>query len=181
MIKFSSGLAIAFISISVLNTLPTRAEIFKYTDENGKTVFSDRPPAESQPDSVVQVELGPTNLSAPPPNIPPPVNAVEASSTEAAVPYQTTITSPSEGTTVPMGPGNFVVTALFSPPLGAGEAALLKLDGKAVGTPQKRSSWQLNNVFRGEHQITIERQNAEENVLNTSPPVTVYVLRPSIR
>jgi hypothetical protein len=50
-----------------------------------------------------------------------------------------------------------------------------------VGTPQKRSTWQLNNVFRGEHQITIERQNAEENVLNTSPPVTVYVLRPSIR
>jgi hypothetical protein len=107
MIKFSSGLAIAFISISVLNTLPTRAEIFKYTDENGKTVFSDRPPAESQPDSVVQVELGPTNLSAPPPNIPPPVNAIEASSTEAAVPYRTTITSPSDGYDGAHGPREF--------------------------------------------------------------------------
>lgn len=181
MIKIAGGLAIVIIAISALNTLPTRAEIFKYTDENGKTVFSDRPPAESQPDSVLQIEVGPTNLSAPPPNIPPSVKPTEASNIKAAVSYNTTITSPSNGTTVPMGPGNFAVIALFSPPLEAAESAVLKLDGKVVGPPQRGNKWQLNNVFRGEHQITVERQNAENNVLNVSLPVTVYVLRPSIR
>lgn len=179
MINTANGLMIVVVAIATLCTQPSQAEIFKYTDKNGKTVFSDRPPAENQSESISEVELNPTNRSAPPPKIPPPVT--ESLGADPAVRYTTTITSPVDGTTVPMGPGNFVVTAQFSPPLAAGEYGVLKLDGVTIARPQKSNSWQLNNIFRGEHQVTIERQTAEKEVLDTSLPTTVYVLRPSIR
>ncbi|MDA8773217.1 DUF4124 domain-containing protein [Luminiphilus sp.] len=179
MIKIANGLVIAIFAIAVLNTLPLRAEIFKYTDKNGNTVFSDKPPVDNRSERVLEIELGPTNLSEPPPKLPTP--SPEATNSEAAVKYTTSITSPDDGTTVPMGPGDFIVTALFSPPLAAGDLAVVKLDGEIIAPPQRRNSWQLRNIFRGEHKITIERQNAESDVLSTSPPITVYVLRPSIR
>jgi len=80
-----------------------------------------------------------------------------------------------------MGPGNFAVTAVLSPPLNSNERALLKMDGEPVGEPQRGSSWQLRNVFRGEHQLTLERYSASGQLVDTSVPVTVYVMRPSIR
>jgi hypothetical protein len=179
MIKIAKGLGVATIAISALNAMPLQAEIYKYTDENGKSVFSDRPPAQSQSGSVLEVEVGPTNLSNPPPNIPKPIK--ESSDPELSVTYSTTITSPSEGTTVPMGPGDFVVAARLSPPMEAGEFALLEIDGAAIGEPQKDNIWQLRNINRGEHQITIKRQTAAGKVLDVSASVAVYVLRPSIR
>jgi hypothetical protein len=80
-----------------------------------------------------------------------------------------------------MGPGDFAVTAVMSPPLNSDERALLTLDGQPVGDPQRGSSWQLRNVFRGEHQLIIKRYDGQGDVVDTSEPVTVYVLRPSIR
>jgi hypothetical protein len=80
-----------------------------------------------------------------------------------------------------MGPGNFAVTAMLSPPLNSDERAVLLLDGSPVGEPQRSSSWQLQNVFRGEHQLVVERRDNEGKARDTSLPVTVYVLRPSIR
>jgi hypothetical protein len=63
----------------------------------------------------------------------------------------------------------------------AGEFALLEIDGAAIGEPQKDNIWQLRNINRGEHQITIKRQTAAGKVLDVSASVAVYVLRPSIR
>ena len=80
-----------------------------------------------------------------------------------------------------MGPGNFAVTAMLSPPLNSDERAVLLLDGKPVGEPQRGSAWQLQSVFRGEHQLIVERRDKEGNTVNTSTAITVYVLRPSIR
>ena len=179
MIKIANGLVIAIFALSPLSALPLQAEIFKYTDKNGNTVFSDKPPVDNRSESVLEVELGPTNLSEPPPKLP--AQSPTATHSEAAVEYSTTIISPEAGTTVPMGPGDFIVTARFSPPLGAEDLAVVKLDGEIIAPPQRRNSWQLRNIFRGEHKITVERQNAASDVLSTSLPVTVYVLRPSIR
>ena len=97
MIKIANGLVIAIFAIAVLNTLPLRAEIFKYTDKNGKTVFSDKPPVDNRSESVLEVELGPTNLSEPPPKLP--AQSPKATHSEAALEYSTTITSPEADTT----------------------------------------------------------------------------------
>ena len=169
-----SGVVLA----GLLTTGPAGADIYRYEDQNGNVVFSDKPPTEHG-QNVEAVELGKTNRAEPPPNIPRASANTEKPIARTA--YTTTITSPADGTTVPMGPGNFAVTAMLSPPLNSDERAVLLLDGKPVGEPQRGSAWQLQSVFRGEHQLIVERRDKEGNTVNTSTAITVYVLRPSIR
>lgn len=157
------------------------AQIYKYQDEQGNVVFSDRKPtASDRTTDVEEVTLKATNTTpATPPRVP--SNMSPTPTEEAAVAYSTVITQPASDSTIAMGPGNFSVTARVAPPLQAGETLRLTLDGKAVGTPQASGSWALTNVFRGEHTLVVERLNQDLASLHQSAPVVVYVLRPSVR
>lgn len=178
--RYTFWVCAGVIGIFVLNVpTPAYADIYQYKDKDGKVVFSDKPPSEADAAGVEEVQLGTTNSAQPPPHIPPATVSREPEEPRAR--YSSTITSPADGSTIPMGPGNFAVTAVLSPPLNSNERALLKMDGEPVGEPQRGSSWQLRNVFRGEHQLTLERYNASGQLVDTSVPVTVYVMRPSIR
>lgn len=156
-----------------------RAQIYKYKDKDGNVVFSDTRPANTEQAAVEEVELGATNSSGPPPEVPKAATKVDSDTKTIA--YESVITSPSDGSTIPMGPGNFAVTANFSPALVSGERVQLLLDGAVVGEPQRGSAWQLSNVYRGEHQLVVQRIDRGGRTLHSSSPVTVYVLRPSIR
>lgn len=157
------------------------AQIYKYQDEQGNVVFSDRKPAASdRTKGVEEVTLKATNTT--PATLPQvPSNTPPTPTEEVPVAYSTVITQPVSGATIAMGPGNFSVTARVAPPLQAGETLRLTLDGKAVGTPQASGSWALSNVFRGEHTLVVERLNQDLASLHRSAPVVVYVLRPSVR
>lgn len=158
-----------------------QTQIYKYRDENGNVVFSDRTPNEShgESDAVEAVELPALNTAQPPQDAP-------ASATKTVRPtietrYETAITSPADGATIPMGPGNFAVTASAQPGLMPGEKLQLKIDGAVYGEPQNGTAWQLHNVYRGAHSLVVERIDRRGKILHTTTPVTVYVLRPSIR
>ncbi len=157
------------------------AQIYKYEDEQGNVVFSDRKPtAGDRTKGVEEVTLKATNTTtATPPRAPSDTPATPTE--EAAVSYSTVITQPASGSTIAMGPGNFSVTAQVTPPLQAGEKLRLSLDGNAVVIPQKSGSWALTNVFRGAHTLVVERLNQDLGSLHQSAPVMVYVLRPSVR
>jgi hypothetical protein len=77
-----------------------------------------------------------------------------------------------------MGPGDFSVQASTSPPLAEGEMLELLLDGSPVAPPQDSASWELSNVLRGGHDLTVRRLDGDGKPLATSEPVRVYVMRP---
>jgi hypothetical protein len=54
------------------------------------------------------------------------------------------------------------------------------MDGTPWGEPQQATTWNLTNVFRGAHDITVAVVDEEGQQLANSEPVRVYVLRPSI-
>ncbi|MDB4491151.1 DUF4124 domain-containing protein [Luminiphilus sp.] len=172
-------LALAGIVIAAFLSQSAAAQIYKYKDADGNVVFSDKRPAGDQNESVEEVKLGTTNSAQTPPNISSSEPLRKQAKPEAVV-YETVITSPTDNTTISMGPGNFPVTALISPSLGANEFVQLTMDGAPIGNPQRSNSWQLSNVFRGEHNMIVQRINGG-NVVNSSVPITVYVLRPSVR
>lgn len=151
-------------------------DVYKVVDENGNVSFTDQPPKDTTAGTVERVQLSSPNSATPPPEMPEP--AAPAPEPEA-VAYETVITSPPDGTTMPMGPGNFVVSAMADPALG-GDRLRLLMDGEPLGEPQTSRTWQLTNVNRGEHQLTVERVNSRGKVLDRSLPITVYVMRPSI-
>ena len=167
------------ITLILLLSLPliTVAQIYKTTDENGNVVFTDTPQATGNP--AEKVELGTTNIAAPPPVIDRPPEP-EPEPEPEATDYTVSIKTPANETTIPMGPGNFLLSASVKPALNDKESLQLHVDGIPWGEPQSASSWALTNVFRGAHDLTVSVLDSKGVPLVTSSAVRVYVLRPSI-
>ena len=177
-----SNLAVlGFLTLLAVIKSPVNAQtpIYKYVDENGQTVFTDQPPNNTS-SKAEPIEIDSIN-SATPTAIDKSNGATPKAEKKSSVDYQTVISSPGDGDTIPVGPGNFTVSALLSPPLSSQETVRLMIDGAAVGPAQKQSTWQLTNVFRGEHKLVVERLSGKEQVVHRSATNTIFVLRPSIR
>ena len=91
------------------------------------------------------------------------------------------ITSPTDETTIPNGPGNFSVSASVAPAMGPEHNLQLFMDGSPWGEAQRSARWSLTNVFRGEHQLTVAVVDGSGETIATSDPVRVYVFRPIAR
>jgi len=170
-----------YLALALLLIAPFLAadSIYRTTDKEGNVVFTDAPPADSS--TAEPVGLPRTNTSQPPPDVPA-LDQDEDSAGAGAeeTTYSVTITSPANETSYPMGPGNFTVTVRVQPPLRKYESLQLFVDGEPRGDPQASMIWDLTNVFRGAHDLTVGVVNRDGETLATSPPVRVYVHRPSI-
>jgi len=162
----------------LLAPLATVAQIYRTVDEHGNVIFSDTPPEGAEAE---EVELLPLNTAPPPvdrPDLEP--EPEKPAKQPAAVRYEISIASPANETSIPMGPGNFSVTAAVTPSLRSGHTLQLFVDAEPWGGPQASPSWALTNVFRGAHDLTVAVLNAEGKQLTVSRPVRVYVFRPSV-
>ena len=148
--------------------------VYKVTDKDGNVTFTDTPPSDQEAVVEAHTVHSPNTSAA---VTPAPIDEPDAVMTEP-ISYETLIVSPAEAATIPMGPGNFSVDAIVRPALSQGERVVLTLDGKPVGSPQRMTTWQLTNVYRGEHRLQVVRVNAEGDRVNASSERTVYVMRP---
>jgi len=154
--------------------------IYRSTDAEGNVVFTDTPPPSGT--TTDRIELQRTNTAEPPPVTQPAATETAETATEdaSAASYKLTIISPDNETSFPMGPGNFNVSVQVTPALKKYEGLQLFMDGEPWGVPQRDTLWDLTNVFRGQHDITVGVVDKEGNTLAISPPVRVYVHRPSV-
>ena len=160
-------------------TVATAQPVYKVVDEQGNVTFTDTPPS----DVAAEVQtLNATNTTPPMPvDDAATADDIAMQDTEAPVAYSTRITSPVDQSTIPMGPGDFVVEAAVQPRLRGGEHLVLTLDGIPVGEPQRAARWQLTNVFRGEHRLQVFRLGADDTRQDASPEQVVFVMRPVVR
>lgn len=160
-------------------TAAAAQSVYRVVDEDGNVTFTDTPP------SGAVAEVQPLNAPNTTPAIPTDGQSTADDSApqgdDAMVEYDTRITSPADQSTIPMGPGNFVVQVAVRPGLGTGEHLVLTLDGEPVGAPQRTASWQLTNVFRGEHRLQVLRLDANGARQHASAEQVVYVMRPIVR
>jgi hypothetical protein len=150
--------------------------VYRTTDAQGNVVFTDTPPTNATP--ADRIEIRPTNTAPPPPTRPVPEGTPSVEPEVA--PYTVTITEPANETTFPMGSGNFSVSVNVTPALQRAENLQLFLDGAPRGKPQRASTWSLTNVYRGQHDLTVGVIDDSGKTLATSPPVRVFVMRPSV-
>jgi hypothetical protein len=151
--------------------------IYRTTDAEGNVVFTDAPGASSRPSE--QIEIQRTNTVEPPQITPLPDTNTPTNGQDAPPPYTVTITTPADETSLPMGPGNFSVSVNVNPALDKYMGLQLFMDGVAWGTPQRDTLWDLTNVFRGQHDLTVAVVNKDGEPQAMSAPVRVYVHRPS--
>ena len=165
--------------LAILLLLPQlgSAQIYRSTDADGNTSYSDTPPASGPSE---QVELRETNSTPAPEMVAPAAaNTTATQETDEGADYSVSISSPANETTIPMGPGNFSITASVEPALSQGDLLQLHVDCSPSGNPQSSNSWTLTNVFRGAHDLKVVVVSDKDDPLAESEPVRVYVLRPS--
>ncbi|MDB2440503.1 DUF4124 domain-containing protein [Luminiphilus sp.] len=170
---------VPFIGIISLVGMPSlSADIYKSVDKNGVVTFSDTPPkAKSASDERIKLPAHTNRM----PSIEVPERLVSENSEAPANPSILTITAPGDNVTIPMGPGIFDVLADVQPPLKEAEFVELHLDSTPVAPPQKIAKWTLTYVTRGAHKLEVRRVSSSGQVLDSSAPITVFVLRPSAR
>lgn len=167
-------LPLALLFASIL----ANAQIYRTVDEQGNVVFTDQPPTGSQAE---EVQLRETNRVEAPATSTTDVSQTGDGDSEAqGTPYNIAIIAPENETTIPMGPGDFSVSAMVRPTLGGAHQLQLLLDGAPRGAPQKEASWALTNIDRGVHDISIAVIDREGNQVAVSSPTRVYVMRPSL-
>lgn len=193
----------SFIFILLVTTFSYANEVYKWTDNNGVLHLSDTPPAKtisttnreklilpdisnSAPrhqysdtsdinkpsDTVAQVPLDESN-SVPSKNMPP----KDEQSIEKKI--LVNIETPSNDQTLRSSRGLITVKANLSRKLVIGERAQLMLDNQPFGAPQTAMFWELTNIDRGEHTITINVIESGK-VIASSSIITVYLHRTTV-
>ncbi|UST95833.1 DUF4124 domain-containing protein [Pseudomonas siliginis] len=162
-----------FLYILLLIALPAAGQIYKYTDANGNTAYSNQPPdgVQAQP-----VELPPLNRVEPQaPSAPqsptaeqpqPPRNAYEILEL-AGLPTDEALRANN---------GTFTVNVLIKPRLQSPHQLRLVLDDEPYGQPSNVPVLQLVNIDRGEHRLAVQVIDGQ-TVIQQSPPAVFTVQR----
>ena len=162
-----------YLYILLLIALPAAAQIYKYIDANGNTVYSDHSPdgVQAQP-----VELPPLNRVEPqaPSALPAPVsdnrepqrNAYDILEL-AGLPTEEALRANN---------GTFTVNVLIKPRLQPPHQLRLVLDDEPYGQPSNVQILQLVNVDRGEHRLAVQVIDGQ-TIIQQSPPVALSVQR----
>jgi hypothetical protein len=156
----------------LLIALPAVAQIYKYTDADGNTAYSNQPP-DGVPAQLV--DLPPLNSLEPQP---PPAPSTE--STRHKPPHSAyevlQLTGLPTGEALRANNGTFTVSVLIKPRLETPHLLRLLLDGQPYGQTSNVPILQLVNIDRGEHSLAVQVINGE-SVLQQSPTVTLTVQR----
>jgi len=149
-----------------------QADIYKTVDKNGRVTYTDVPPANSD---AKPVELKHINSTPPPPATNPHYHQGPAPG--AVANYQPHIAAPVNGTTLMANERSVTISVNLIPSLQEGDFLVYKLDGATLEKTTELS-FVYNEPPRGEHSITVEVVDSENELLAQSEPVTIVVMRP---
>lgn len=151
---------------------PVMAQIYKYTDADGNTAYSNQPP-----DGVAAqaVELQPLNSVEPQRPSAPPGEALSREQSHNA--YEVLeLTNLPTTEALRANNGTFTVNVLIKPRLQGPHLLRLLLDDQPYGQSSNVPILQLVNIDRGTHSLAVQVIDGE-NIVQQSPSVTLTVQR----
>ena len=160
----------------LINTAYAAQTVYQWTDDQGNTVFSDKP---QHPDAK-QIEVAPL----------PSFNPGTVVDKDAATPkddkvqkvsYQTlAVMSPKNEENIWSNPGIILVSVDVKPELAKEDKIVVLIDGKATDSPANGTNFQVTNVERGTHTLQAQIRDSQGKVVKTSNSVTVYMHKASL-
>ncbi|MGE8496713.1 MAG: DUF4124 domain-containing protein [Pseudomonas sp.] len=154
--------------------LPASAQIYKYTDSKGNTVFTNQPPDGTQAENVELPKTNTVQMQAP--TVP-----VEPEPEPESGPFYRTLALtgvPDEGA-LRANNGTFTVSVSLEPRLAANHRLRLLLDGQPYGQASNVPRLQLTNIDRGEHTLAVEVLSGDTSI-QQSATVAFTVQRTSV-
>jgi len=174
----NSAAILAICACAALAAGTVAAETYKWVDAQGQVHYSDRPPESGG----VKVELLPAQTY----HAPAVSKAAERGDGSQAAPGTVAysvfeLSSPQSGQTFSNIGGSLEVQVRIEPSLQPGHSIWLYLDGKRVdGLPTTGTSFQLQNVWRGEHQVLAAVIDSSGKSVVTTAPAMFSVQQHSI-
>ncbi|WP_419533611.1 DUF4124 domain-containing protein [Endozoicomonas sp.] len=151
------------------------AAIYKTVDKDGNIIFTDSRPAD-QPSEEVQLRPI-TPMSSVPTSRP---GSSVSSQEESEEMYSLLeIVEPANDATV-RSQGNFTVRIATEPRVLSGHRIRLLLDGDVVGESKRKLSFELKNIDRGTHTLTVEIVDNRKKVVQSSNN-TIHVHRTTFK
>lgn len=143
---------IILLSLLALFSTATLAEIYRYTDADGNTVFTDQPPASD----AAPIELPPANtVEMKVPEAPP--RTPESEPREGRAPYRLlSVGGIPDSEALRANSGVITLTAQLDPPLRRGHLLRFVFDGEPAAGASTATTLQLRDVSRGEHSVQLE-------------------------
>ncbi|WP_434679100.1 DUF4124 domain-containing protein [Pseudomonas sp. R1-18] len=165
----------SFACLLLLISLPVAAQIYKYTDANGNTAYSNQPPDGIKAETV---ELPPLNSIEP---AAPRAGSVQSAPTaepeQPQAAYSTLeLTDLPTDEALRANNGTFTIGVRIEPRLRSGHLMQLLVDGNPYGQPTNIPRFQVINIDRGEHSFAVAVQDAQ-GILQQSPTLTLTVQR----
>lgn len=157
-----------------LLALPVSAEIYRYTDAKGNTVFTNQPPTNVDSE---EVKLPPANTVQSPPADAYPTTSGASQDSEPQAAYQRLeLTGLPDEEAIRANNGSFRVNVAIEPALAPGHQLRLLLDDQPYGQAGTSNSFQLVNIDRGTHALAVEVLSGSTSIQRSSP-VTITVQR----
>lgn len=167
------GRGFSFVLV-LLFALPAGAQIYKYTDADGNTAYSNQPP-DGVPAQAVQLPA--LNSVKPQPPAGASTPAPSSVTNEPSAPYEVLeLTDIPANEALRANNGTFTVGVQVRPRLQGPHRFRLLLDGQPYGQPSNVPRLQLVNIDRGEHGLAVQVVNGE-TVVQQSDTVTFTVQR----
>jgi len=159
-----------------LCTVSTQAALYKSTNENGDTVYSDVPPYAGAK------EMRPPLLQTSPavkykPKAKPKAEPMAEDKTTKYLTFA--ISQPLGDETIRNNMGNISVMLKLIPELDTKEGHYINiyLDGKPVKKRSQSINMTLNNIDRGSHSVNAEIRDKQGKVVKTSPSIRFHLHR----
>ncbi|BCS46977.1 DUF4124 domain-containing protein [Pseudomonas amygdali] len=171
----------SLICLLLLISLPALAQIYKYTDANGNTAFSNQPPNGTKTEVV---ELPPLNSIETQTPARPVVNSTPqpAPAQPQPQPQPQTAYDVLELTDLPADEalrannGTFIIGVKIQPRLQPTHSLQLLLDGNLYGQPSNLPRFQVVNIDRGEHSFAVVVKDGER-IIQQSETITLTIQR----
>ena len=168
-------------ALAALAAAPARGEIYRYVDDSGTVVYTDkpRPGAEKVELPGISVYRG----GVPRAGSPPAGDGKKKPAKEAGPAYEAVrIVSPAHDQAFWSAAGEVVVQVETQPPLRvkAGHRLRLYVDGRPLEGLLETTAVRLRNIARGTHTLRAEVVDGTGRVLAESEPITFHLHRPSV-
>lgn len=164
------SICFTLIATLVFYTQASLADVYKGQDQNGNTIYSDKPFENS---NKIDIELSPTY------NTPPVTTKLESTKKVEPISYQVSIVAPTQDQTFTNEITTIEVKVNVTPALQKGDKIQLLLNGQPHGSPSENTTFTLQSLFRGAYTVKAQIVN-QGATLATSQEVTFYQKRPMI-
>lgn len=160
----------------LLAMTPLHAQVYKWTDSEGRVHYTDKPHPNAEKIILPDVQ----SFSTPPQAPQQPVPEQDANAEKEPDDYSLAITEPQNQATIRNNQGYLPVMVSVEPDLREDYKLQMIFDGQDLGNPQESPMFTLNNVLRGSHTLRVKLLNPEGVVVETTEQVTIFMHRPRV-